>query len=228
MASIQGGILIGDSITKYVTSQRLGISQHVTFSWPGAKVEDLKRNFNNVIIQKKHLCYLAVHVGTNNLSTEEPSETSRQLMDLIDFLIDAVPDKCKILYSLILPRNDDYTLDRKRIQVNNRIRAFARRMPGRVVLINTECWFAKSSKRRQLSHRRGKEELYGRDGLHLSFGKGVAVYNSCFRSALKSNLLIPLDTVCPPTKAFVQQPRLQRRKCSVCRAEGHAEQACAI
>lgn len=225
------GILIGDSITKYVTAERLGLKNHLTFSYPGARIQDVKEHLRRLlgVHCSDTLRYVAVHCGTNNLGTSEPNEIVDMMVSLLDFIGDNIPSVCKILVGQILPRNDNHLLDQQRRTVNRKLKKIIKARSGKVFFFHTEGIFEKSAARRleTKSVGYGKEELLAKDGLHLSFGPGVSAFGRCLRRALKTFLLIPTETNGPPTRRFVSVPKQLVRRCTTCTAKGHANGACA-
>lgn len=225
------GILIGDSIVKYVSAERLGLKNHLTFSYPGAKTRDVEQNFKRLF--GRHRCdtlkYVAVHCGTNDLGKFQPDEIVTMMASLLTFIEATVPSSCKLLVGQMLPRNDCRFLDQQRRMVNRKLKRFIKARNGKIFFFYTEGVFQKSSARRleATSHFHGKEELLAKDGLHLSFGPGVSAFGSCLRRALKALSLVSHEAKGPPMRRFVRGPKQPVLRCSACNAKGHANRACA-
>lgn len=226
------GILIGDSITKYVSAERLGLRNHVTFSYPGAGTRDIQRHFKRQFGRhcSETLKYVAIHCGTNDLGKSDPDEIVSMMASLFNCIEASVPSSCKLLVGQILPRNDSPFLDHQRRMVNKKLKRITKARKGKIFFFYTEGIFQKSSARRLemgYCNSHGKEELLAKDGLHLSFGAGVSAFGGCLRRALKAISLVSRETNGPQTRRFVDGPKRPALRCTACNAKGHANRVCA-
>ena len=221
-------------MTKFVSASRLGLKDHLTFSWPGARTEQLQSHFRKLPEEKMEgLQYVVIHVGTNDLCDTPPDEVAEKISSLVDSVRARVPLSCKVFVGQIIPRNDDLHLDYLRSMVNKRMKTLVRRRTDNVFILNFESVFQKSARRRKETpyiDTRGKEELLAFDGLHLSFASGINKFCGCLRMALKRHMLIPKDSCCPPTTDFTTVPRSEtpNQKCLSCNAKGHRNGVCGI
>lgn len=210
------GIIIGDSMVKYMTPERIGIANCLTMSWPGTRSSQLLHLLQNLVFKWHLLDWIIIHVGTNDLGADNftPSGLAAEIRKLVNWIrgnTSSEGNSVPIFVSLILPRrDDDAELDRRRKRANCRIKAT---LKNDAFIINTEVQFEKSNSRR-------KCHLFAVDGLHITYHRGYATLMKIYLKALKSKHLIS-DRAIVETKEGSTKER-----CSKCKAKGHAEGAC--
>lgn len=209
------GIIIGDSMVKYMTPERIGIPNSLTMSWPGTRSSQLLHLLQRLVFKWYLLDWIIIHVGTNDLGADNfsPSGLASEIKSIVSWIRGNTSSRGNLLHifvSLILPRRDDAELDRRRKRANCRIKAT---LKNDAYIINTEVPFEKSNSRR-------KCHLFAVDGLHITYHRGYATLMKTFLKALKSKNLIP-DRALVETKEGSTKER-----CNKCKAKGHAEGAC--
>ena len=165
-------IYVGDSIIRK-TDSRLNNGEDVVVCLPGARIEHVTGRVEK-IMGRGNGGTILVHVGMNNADKEGTSAIVEQYMNLRKMTKQARVGQ--IILSGILPvfvyRIQGY-IHSKRMAVNGMVdRLYKEEDMGCVDLYDSFV---------------GKEEMYLRDGLHLS-GKGAAVFAEGLSGAVASGL----------------------------------------
>lgn len=115
---------MGDSIVKHIDVDRINPGGHNRKkALLGGKISDI---LNEIIDLNKKLDIqeLLVHVGTNHVPYESPDVVFGQLMEMIKFLTDTMPDT-KLYISSILPKgmksDPDYNMLPGILNINSRL-----------------------------------------------------------------------------------------------------------
>ena len=152
-------IFVGDSIMRK-TDSRLSKGEDVVVCLPGARIEHVTERVE-MIMGRGNGGTILVHVGTNNADKEGTM---------------AIVEKYRDLLSGILPvfgnRIQGYR-NSKRMAVNGMVERLCKEEDVGYV----DLWDSFV----------GREDMYGRDGLHLS-GKGAAVFAEGLSGAVPSGL----------------------------------------
>ena len=113
-------IILGDSMTHNIHGKKLSKEKHiVSKSFSGCTVEDMS-DFVKPFLRRKP-DGIILHIGTNNLSTDEPSQLGEKIVDLARF-IEHESQSTKLAVSSLIVRKDD--LDRKVKNVNKTLQSF--------------------------------------------------------------------------------------------------------
>ena len=165
-------IYVGDSIMKK-TDSRLSKGEDVVVCLPGARIEHVTERVEK-IMGRGNGGTILVHVGTNNADKEGTTAIVEKYRDLLKKTKQARVGQ--IIISGILPvfgnRIQGYR-NSKRMAVNGMVERLCKEEDVGYV----DLWDSFV----------GREDMYGRDGLHLS-GKGVAVFAEGLSGAVASGL----------------------------------------
>ena len=165
-------IYVGDSIVRK-TDRRLGKGKDVVVCLPGARIEHVTERVEKIVGRGKGGTIL-VHVGTNNADKEGTTAIVKKYRDLLKRTKQA--RVAQIILSGILPvigsRNQGYRNSR-RMSINRLVQQLCKEEDVGFV----DLW----------SSFVAKEEMYMRDGLHLS-GKGAGVFADGLKQAVESGL----------------------------------------
>ena len=165
-------IFVGDSIVRK-TDSRLNKGEDVVVCLPGARIEHMRERVDNIMGRGKGGTIL-VHIGTNNADKEGTTAIVDKYMKLLKKTKEARVEQ--IILSGILPvfgnRIDGYR-NSKRMAINGMVKRLCKEEEVGYV----DMWDSFV----------GKEDVYVRDGLHLS-GKGAAVFPEGLSGAVSSGL----------------------------------------
>ena len=165
-------IYVGDSIVRK-TDRRLGKGKDVVVCLPGARIEHVTERVEKIVGRGKGGTIL-VHVGTNNADKEGTTAIVKKYRDLLKRTKQARIGQ--IILSGILPvigsRNQGYRNSR-RMSINSLVQQLCKEEDVGFV----DLWSSFVE----------KEEMYMRDGLHLS-GKGAGVFADGLKQAVDSGL----------------------------------------
>ena len=165
-------IYVGDSIVRK-TDTRLSKEEDVVVCFPGARIEHVTERVEKIMGRGKGGTIL-VHIGTNNADKEGTTAIVDKYRKLLKKTKEARVEQ--IILSGILPvfgnRLDGYR-NAKRMAINGMVKRLC--MEEDVGYV--DLWDSLV----------GKEEMYARDGLHLS-GKGAAVFAEGLSGAVASGL----------------------------------------
>ena len=165
-------IYVGDSIVRK-TDSRLNKGEDVVVCLPGARIEHVTERVEKIMGRGKGGSLL-VHIGTNNADKEGTSAIVDKYRKLLKKSKEARVEQ--IILSGILPvfgnRIDGYR-NSKRMAINGMVKRLCKEEDVGYV----DLWDSFV----------GKEEMYVRDGLHLS-GKGAAVFAEGLSGAVASGL----------------------------------------
>ena len=165
-------IYVGDSIVRK-TDTRLSKEEDVVVCLPGARIEHVTERVEKITGRGKGGTIL-VHIGTNNADKEGTTAIVDKYTKLLKRTKEARVEQ--IILSGILPvfgnRLDGYR-NSKRMAINGMVKRLCKEEDVRYVVL----WDSFV----------GKEEMYVRDGLHLS-GKGAAVFAEGLSGAVASGL----------------------------------------
>ena len=163
-------IYVGDSIVRK-TDTRLGKGKDVVVCLPGARIEHVTERVEKIMGRGKGGTIL-VHVGTNNADKEGTTAIVDKYRNLLKKTKEARVGQ--IILSGILPvfgnRIDGY-------RNSKRINGMMKRICKEEDVGYVDVWDSFV----------GKEDMYVRDGLHLS-GKGAAVFAEGLSGAVTSGL----------------------------------------
>ena len=104
-------------------------------SFPGATTDDMMDHINPVIRKKPNRIIL--HVGTNNLNTDEANVVTEKMCNVCQHIEDNHPE-CEIAISELTPRRDSPILDSTRKEVNKALKAFRRTRDWTVITHNIQ------------------------------------------------------------------------------------------
>ena len=165
-------IYVGDSIVRK-TDTRLSKEEDVVVCLPGARIEHVTERVEEIMGRGKGGTIL-VHIGTNNADKEGTTAIVDKYRKLLKKTKE--PRVEQIILSGILPvfgnRLDGYR-NSKRMAINGMVKRLCKEEDVGYV----DLWDSFV----------GKEEMYVRDGLHLS-GKGAAVFAEGLSGAVASGL----------------------------------------
>ena len=165
-------IYVGDSIMRK-TDSRLSKGEDVVVCLPGARIEHVTERVEK-IMGRGNGGTILVHVGTNNADKEGTTAIVEKYRDLLKKTKQARVGQ--IIISGILPvfgnRIQGYR-NSKRMAVNGMVERLCKEEDMGYV----DLWDSFV----------GREDMYGRDGLHLS-GKGAAVFAEGLSGAVASGL----------------------------------------
>ena len=165
-------IYVGDSIVRK-TDSRLNKGEDAVVCLPGARIEHVTQRVEKIMGRGKGGTIL-VHIGTNNADKEGSTAIVDKYKKLLKKTKEARVEQ--IILSGILPvfgnRIDGYR-NSKRMAING----MAKRLCKEEDVGYVDLWDSFV----------GKEEMYVRDGLHLS-GKGAAVFAEGLSGAVASGL----------------------------------------
>ena len=165
-------IYVGDSIVRK-TDTRLSRGKDVVVCLPGARIEHVTERVEQ-IMGRGYGGSILVHVGTNNTDKEGTTATVEKYKNLLKKTKQARAGQ--IILSGILPvfgnRIDGYR-NSKRMAINGMVKRICKKEDVGYL----DLWDSFV----------GKEEMYARDGLHLS-GKGAAVFAEGLSGAVASGL----------------------------------------
>ena len=165
-------IYVGDSIVRK-TDTRLSKEEDVVVCLPGARIEHVTERVEKIMGRGKGGTIL-VHIGTNNADKEGTTAIVDKYRKLLKKTKEARVEQ--IILSGILPvfgnRLDGYR-NAKRMAINGMVKRLCKEEDVGYV----DLWDSLV----------GKEEIYARDGLHLS-GKGAAVFAEGLSGAVASGL----------------------------------------
>ena len=165
-------IFVGDSIVRK-TDTRLSKEEDVVVCLPGARIEHVTERVEKIMGRGKGGTIL-VHIGTNNADKEGTTAIVDKYRKLLKKTKEARVGQ--IILSGILPvfgnRIDGYR-NSKRMAINGMVKRLCKEEDVGYV----DLWDSFV----------GKEEMYLRDGLHLS-GKGAAVFAEGLSGAVASGL----------------------------------------
>ena len=158
-------IILGDSMTYNIQGRKLSKDKHVVSkSFSGCTVDDMS-DFVKPFLRRKP-DEIILHIGTNNLSTDEPRQLGEKIVDLARF-IEQESQSTKLAVSSLMVRKDD--LHRKVNNVNKTLRSFC----------NTNGWTFISNENIDAS-------CINKGGLHLN-RKGVYKLAGNFRNHINNN-----------------------------------------
>ena len=164
-------IYVGDSIVRKKTDTRLSKGEDAVVCLPGARIEHVTERVEEITGRGDGGSTL-VHVGTNNADKEETTAILEKYRNLLT----KQARVGQIILSGILPvfgnRIQGYR-NSKRMAVNGMVKRLCKEEEVGYV----DLWDSFV----------GKEEVYVRDGLHLS-GKGAAVFAEGLSGAVASGL----------------------------------------
>ena len=170
---ITSTIYVGDSIVRK-TDTRLSKWKDVVVCLPGARIEHVTERVEKIMGRGTGGTIL-VHVGTNNADKEETTAIVDKYRNLLKKTKEARVGQ--IILSRILPvfgnRIDGYRNTEKRMAINGMMKRIGKEVDVGYV----DLWDSFV----------GKEDMYVRDGLHLS-GKGAAVFAEGLPGAVTSGL----------------------------------------
>ena len=165
-------IYVGDSIVRK-TDTRLSRGEDVVVCLPGARIEHVTERVEQ-IMGRGYGGSILVHVGTNNTDKEGTTAIVEKYKNLLRKTKQARAGQ--IILSGILPvfgnRIDGYR-NSKRMAINGMVKRICKKEDVGYL----DLWDSFV----------GKEEMYARDGLHLS-GKGAAVFAEGLSGAVASGL----------------------------------------
>ena len=165
-------IYVGDSIVRK-TDARLSNGKDVVVCLPGARIEHVTERVEK-IMGRGNGGSILVHIGTNNADKERTAAIMEKYRNLLKKTKQARVGQ--IILSGILPvfgnRIDGYR-NSKRMAVNGMVK----RLYKEVEVGYVDLWDSFV----------GKEEMYAKDGLHLS-GKGATVFAEGLSGAVASGL----------------------------------------
>ena len=114
-------VIIGDSMIKHLDPKRIqnGLqNRKVTIkTFPGARIDDMKHYAVPTLATKSNA--LIVHIGTNDLRNNTPSNLLSSLEDLGEMIMQYTNKNTNLIWSEIMTRTDDPTLTNKVNLVNN-------------------------------------------------------------------------------------------------------------
>ena len=114
-------VIIGDSMIKHLDPKRIqnGLqNRKVTIkTFPGARIDDMKHYAVPTLATKPNT--LIVHIGTNDLRNNTPSNLLSSLEDLGEMIMQYTNKNTNLIWSEIITRTDDPTLTNKVNLVNN-------------------------------------------------------------------------------------------------------------
>lgn len=121
----RSSIIIGDSMISKLEGWRMSNKSHQVSvrSFPGATVEDMSHYIVPSI--QKSPDKIIVHVGTNNLMTDNPTVVAEKIVDLCTEVENNLPN-CSVAISELISRDDDDSLNHKVSQVNKVLRTFCK------------------------------------------------------------------------------------------------------
>ena len=158
-------IILGDSMTHNIQGRKLSKEKHVVSkSFSGSTVEDMS-DFVKPFLRRTP-DEIILHIGTNNLSTDEPKQLGEKIVDLARFIARESPST-KLAVSSLIVRKDD--LDGKVKNVNKTLRSFC----------NSNGWTFISNENIDAS-------CINKGGLHLN-RKGVYKLAGNFRDHINSD-----------------------------------------
>ena len=163
-------IYVGDSIVRK-TGTRLSKGKDVVVCLPGARIEQVTERVEKIMGRGRSIL---VHIGTNNTDKEGTTAIVEKYRNLLKKMKKARAGQ--IILSGVLPvfgnRFHGYR-NSKRMAVNGMVKRLCKEEEVGYV----DLWDSFV----------GKEEMYARDGLHLS-GKGAAVFAEGLSGAVASGL----------------------------------------
>ena len=163
---------MGDSIVRK-TNTRLNKGEDVVVCLPGSRIEHVTERVEKIMGREKGGTIL-VHVGTNNADKEGRTAIANKYRNLLKKTKETRVGQ--IILSGILPvfgnRKDGYR-NLKRMAINGMMKRLCEEEDVGYV-DPWDCFV-------------GKEEMYARDGLHLS-GKGAAAFAERLSGAVASGL----------------------------------------
>ena len=168
-------IYVGDSIVRK-TDSRLNKGEDVVVCLPGARIEHVTERVEKIMGRGKGgtIQIILVHIGTNNADKEGTTAIVDKYRKLLKKTKEARVEQ--IILSGILPvfgnRIDGYR-NLKRMVINGMVKRLCKEEDVGYV----DLW----------DRFVGKEEMYVRDGVHLS-GKGAAVFAEGLSGAVASGL----------------------------------------
>ena len=165
-------IYVGDSIVRK-TDSRLNKGEDVVVCLPGARIEHVTARVEKIMGRGKGGTIL-VHIGTNNADKEGTTAIVDKYSKLLKKTKEARVGQ--IILSGILPvfgNSIDGYRNSKRMAINGMVKRLCKEEDVGYV----DLWDSFV----------GKEEMYSRDGLHLS-GKGAAVFAEGLSGAVASGL----------------------------------------
>lgn len=180
-------LFIGDSMIKYVDN----VNDTLVMAFKGIKMSQLGARFYYDKIPQiygKRLCIL--NAGTNNIVSDSPEEILNQVHFTIKAIRHLVPD-INIAVTEVLPRPCDHDSTGQDVkQVNSLLSQKS-----------TEWNFHIIPSSRPFTHDTWpKDELFAKDGLHLS-SEGTAVFRGYVKRVLghiRATIGIPRSTTTPP------------------------------
>ena len=115
--SKQSVIIAGDSIVKNIHQNKIARDKLVKVrSFPGATTEDF-RDYVKPLIRDQSSC-LILHVGTNNLCSEEPESTAEKILSVKE-LVNKMSPRTEVIISSLTTQTDRMELHQKVKEVNN-------------------------------------------------------------------------------------------------------------
>ena len=158
-------VILGDSMTHNIQGRKLSKEKYVVSkSFSGSTVEDMS-DFVKPFLRRSP-DEIILHIGTNNLSTDEPKQLGEKIVNLARFIERESP-LSKLAVSSLIVRKDD--LDRKVKTVNKTLRSFC----------NSNGWTFISNENIDAS-------CINKGGLHLN-RKGVYKLAGNFRNHINSD-----------------------------------------
>jgi hypothetical protein len=158
-------IIIADSLLKRVRY----LKRATVHAIPGAKIErfieEISQGRINMSFQKAAL----IHLGTNNLEKDSPSEITRKMADLVD-LIKAKNPEVKIMVSGIIMRPQDEKTDVKYTRKGKTSLASKRREANSMIedMVRERGGFQMQTWIPLMKGHAANPDMYWEDGLHLS------------------------------------------------------------
>ena len=116
----QDTLLIGDSMTKNINNDKLSFAakaKTVCKTYRGGKIKDIHTNLQKDCGERR-LRSIILHVGTNNLVSDDAKEAAKQMEDLI---VDAKSKAEKVAVSSVIKRYDNRVPHSKITEYNNLI-----------------------------------------------------------------------------------------------------------
>lgn len=171
-ASNKEVIVVGSSRVRHM-GKEFGMKnpkRRTAFCFPGAKVRDIADRVGGLIEGRSEGTTVFTVVGSNDIGTLHSEETYKAYKDLVKKLKES---RCRGVVTSILPRiSADDEWSSRALSLNCRVAKLCE-SEGVVFLDLWDRFW-------------GRDELYGRDGLHFSY-KGVQTLSNSFEDFLKSD-----------------------------------------
>lgn len=125
-------IIIGDSIISKLKGWKMSDKSNriSTISISGSRVEDMKDYIKPTLKAKPD--NMIVHIGTNNLRSEEPQVVAEKIVNICEQIERNSPDTT-IAVSELTARQDSSELEHKRVAVNKILRSFSKSRNWKII-----------------------------------------------------------------------------------------------